>query len=103
MSSLQNKENFFTPPTVGKYEDEDEDTPPSPPPSLSSGSTEEETVFFTEEEDKDDLGNAWEFHEYMMEKGHVFLTWKGKLLWYLNIKKVYPDRLPSLAFVPTDD
>ncbi len=22
---------------------------------------------------------------------------------YLNIKKVYPDRLPSLAFVPTDD
>ena len=28
------------------------------------------------------MGNAWEFHEYMMEKGHVFLTWKGKLLWY---------------------
>mmetsp|Transcript_5213 Transcript_5213/g.15346 ORF Transcript_5213/g.15346 Transcript_5213/m.15346 type:complete len:506 (+) Transcript_5213:269-1786(+) len=84
MSSLQNttKENFFTPPTaptIGKYDDEDDDTPepeepPPPPPSLSSGSTEEEEL--------DDWGNAKEFHEYMMEMGHVFLTCKGKLLWY---------------------
>ena len=78
MSSLQNttKENFFTPPIIygfrvssNKYADEDDDTV-----DTSTGST--------EEEDKDDWGNATEFHEYMKEKGHVFLTCKGKLLWY---------------------
>jgi len=67
--SLQNttKENFFTPaPTIGKFEYME-----------IYGSAES-----TEEEELDDLGNAKEFHEYMTEKGHVFLTCKGKLLWY---------------------
>ena len=68
--SLENttKENFFTPvPTVGKYADEDDDT--------IDTSTEA-----TDEEEKDDLGNATEFHEYMKEFRHVFKTCKNKLL-----------------------
>ena len=83
--SLENtpNENFFTPPTLGKYADEDDDTPPSPPPSLNSVST--------EEEEKDDLGNATEFHEYMKEKKHVFKTCKNKLLWYDPSEGVYQE------------
>ena len=79
--SLENttKENFFTPvPTVGKYADEDDDT--------IDTSTEA-----TDEEEKDDLGNATEFHEYMKAEGHVFKTCKNKLLWYDPKEGVYQE------------
>ena len=74
------KENFFTPaPTVGKYADEEDDT--------IDTSTEE-----TSEKVVDDLGNAHEFYEYMIKKGHVFKTCnKGKLLWYDPSEGVYQE------------
>ncbi len=79
--SLENtpNENFFTPtPTNGRYSNGDDDTI----------DTSTET---TDEEEKDDLGNAKEFHEYMKEKGHVFKTCKNKLLWYDPKEGVYQE------------
>ena len=79
--SLENtpKENFFTPaPTNGRYSNGDDDTI----------DTSTETA---DEEDKDDLGNATEFHEYMKAEGHVFKTCKNKLLWYDPKEGVYQE------------
>ena len=79
--SLENtpNENFFTPtPTNGRYSNGDDDTV----------DTSTET---TDEEEKDDLGNATEFHEYMKEKKHVFKTCKNKLLWYDPKEGVYQE------------
>ena len=79
--SLENtpNENFFTPaPTNGRYSNGDDDTV----------DTSTET---TDEEEKDDLGNATEFHEYMKEFRHVFKTCKNKLLWYDPDEGVYQE------------
>ena len=79
--SLENtpNENFFTPtPTNGRYSNGDDDTV----------DTSTET---TDEEEKDDLGNATEFHEYMKAEGHVFKTCKNKLLWYDPKEGVYQE------------
>jgi len=79
--SLENtpNENFFTPaPTNGRYSNGDDDTV----------DTSTET---TDEEDKDDVGNAKEFHEHMKELRHVFKTCKNKLLWYDPKEGVYQE------------
>ncbi len=81
--SLENttKEKFFTPSTVRKYADEDNDTVDTS----------------TAEEEKDYLGNAKEFYEYMREQGHVFKTCnKGKLVWYNPVEGFYQEENGTL-------
>jgi len=81
----ENKENFQTPASDLNYCESENDR-------------DEEVSVESNDEPGDDLYNATQFRDFMLEKGHIFKTYKGKLLWYDPSEGVYQEESPELRF-----